>query len=284
MTRRSAAPLPLTRRAARCPLCRTRATRVQSSYVRTIRDLPCGGLPLILRVRVRHFHCASCICPRRIFAEQFPDLAAPRARLTDLLRGALQDVELALGGQAGARLAGKLAMPTTGRTVLRLVRQMPLPPVAPPRVIGIDDWAWRRGHRYGTILCDLERHRPVELLPDRAAETVAAWLQGQPQVEIVALRYGIARGRAGGRGGADAGMEQRPDRGTDTPPEALEAANGAPCHALRDRSCRESRLEGDLGVICITWRRKAKGKAALQKRGGGSRAVWAVPRQTRAIG
>jgi len=174
-----------TRRAARCPLCDARATRVQSVYLRTMRDLPCGGLPLSLCVRVRRFVCANSVCARRIFAEQFPDLAAPRARQTNLLRGAMQHVGLALGGQAGARLSGKLAMPISGKTLLCLVRQAPLPLVVPPRVVGIDDWSWRRGHRYGTILCDLERHQLVELLPDRSAETVAAWLQGQPQIEIV---------------------------------------------------------------------------------------------------
>lgn len=177
--------LQATRRSARCPFCGARAMRVQSTYLRTMRDLPCGGLPLILRVQVRRFHCANSACPRRIFAEQFPDLAAPRARQTARLHVSLQQVGLALGGQAGARLAGKLAMPTTGKTVLSLVRRTPLPAIDPPRVVGIDDWAWRRGHRYGTILCDLERHHLVELLPDRSAETVADWLQGQQQVEIV---------------------------------------------------------------------------------------------------
>ena len=119
--------LQVTRQSARCPLCGTRATRVQSTYVRTMRDLPCGGLPLILRVRVRRFVCANGVCPRRIFAEQFPDLAAPRARQTGGLRGALQQVGLALGGRAGARLSGKLAMPISGKTVLHLLRQTTTP-------------------------------------------------------------------------------------------------------------------------------------------------------------
>ncbi len=177
--------LHATRRSARCPLCGKCATRVQSTYLRIMRDLPCGGLPLILRVRVRRFVCANSLCARHIFAEQFLALAAPRARQTDRLRGALQHVGLALGGRAGARLSRKLAMPTTGKTLLHLIRQTSLPPIDPPRVVGIDDWAWRRGHRYGTILCDLERHQPIELLQDRSAETVAAWLAGQPQVAIV---------------------------------------------------------------------------------------------------
>ena len=109
------------RRAAHCPLCPTCATRVQSSYARTMRDLPCGGLPLMLRVRVRRFVCANDDCPRRIFAEPFPDLAVPRARQIARQRGSLQQVGLALWGRAGARLSGQLAMPTTGKSLLLLV-------------------------------------------------------------------------------------------------------------------------------------------------------------------
>jgi len=173
------------RRSARCPLCGRRATRIQSIYLRRMRDLPCSGLSITLCMRVRRFFCEHRACVRRIFAEQFPDLAAPRVRHTDRLRAALQQVGLALGGRAGARLTAKLGMPTTGKTMLHLIQQLPLPPVDPPRIVGIDDWAWRRGHRYGTIICDLERHRLVDLLPDRSADTVATWLETRPGIAVI---------------------------------------------------------------------------------------------------
>jgi hypothetical protein len=102
---------------------------------------------LVLRVQVRRFVCATAACPRRIFAEPFPEAAAPRARLTHHLRSALQAVGLAGGGQAGARLARHLGMPAHGKTVLHIVRATPVPSVEPPRVVGIAEWASLSGHR-----------------------------------------------------------------------------------------------------------------------------------------
>jgi transposase len=152
---------------ARCPGCRRRSRRVHSGYTREITDLPIAGRAVVLHLRVRRFRCPWSRCSRRVFAEQVPGLAARRARRSPPLLAALQEVGFALGGRPGARIGSRLKLPASRSTLLRLVRQAPLPPPSDPRVFGVDDWAWRWGQRYRSILVDLERRRPVKLLSDR---------------------------------------------------------------------------------------------------------------------
>jgi transposase len=177
--------LSLRRRSAVCPSCQHRSRAVHSSYRRTVADLPLAGVQLILHLQVRRFVCRHTVCPRRIFAERFPTLVPVRGRHSLGVCSALRHVGVAVGGRAGARLARVLGVPGSSRTLLRLVHRAPLPTLAAPRVIGLDEWAWRRGRRFGTIVCDLERHQVVDLLPDRSAPSVTQWLQAHPGVEIV---------------------------------------------------------------------------------------------------
>jgi transposase len=138
-----------------------------------------------LQIAVRRFVCPHSDCLRRIFAERLPGFAAPWARTTDRFCQSQADIGSSLGGEAGSRLAARLAMTTSPDTLLRRVKRLKNKSTPPPRVVGIDDWAWCKGQRYGTIVVDLERGDVNDLLPDRDAETVAAWLKAHPDVEVV---------------------------------------------------------------------------------------------------
>jgi transposase len=173
------------RRSAACPCCRHRSTAVHSSYKRTVADMPIAETQVRIHLHVRRFFCRYAACPRRLFAEQFPTLVPVRGRHSLGVCSALRQVGFAVGSRAGARLAHALGIPGSYRTIVRLVHRAPFPAFAAPRVIGLDEWAWRRGRRFGTIVCDLERHQVIDLLPARSAPSVAQWLQAHPSVEVV---------------------------------------------------------------------------------------------------
>ncbi len=170
---------------APCPCCGTISKRIQSRYTRTLRDLPASGRRVHLVLHVRRFFCQQSACVRKIFAERFPSLTLPRVKFTLRLQETLRELGFALGGEAGARLGKYLSIPGSSDTILRLVKGTHLPAVPAPRVVGIDEWSWKRRRRYGTLICDLERGRPIDVLPDREVTTVSAWFEKHPTVEIV---------------------------------------------------------------------------------------------------
>ena len=170
---------------ARCPGCGHPSGTIHGYYRRRPADLPLCGRQVRLDLRLRRYACLTSSCPRRTFAERLPMLLTPRSRRTRRLVQAQTQVGVALGGAAGSRLAQRLGMPTSGDTLIRLVRAAPVAVTAPPTLIGVDDWAMKKRTRYGTIIIDLERRRPIDLLPDREAETLAAWLRARPGIGLV---------------------------------------------------------------------------------------------------
>jgi transposase len=173
-----------------CPLCSQPATRIHSRYLRTVADLPSGGRQLVLSLIVRKFFCQTSACPRRIFAERFPDVVRPWARMTLRFGAALEAIGFATSGESGARLATCLGMPTSPATMLRRLKAVSPPASKNVTRVGIDDFAFRRGLKYGTILVDLESHGVVDLLPDRTVATATSWFKAHPAIKVVSRDRG----------------------------------------------------------------------------------------------
>ncbi len=175
---------------ARCPRCGTAGSRVHSRYQRTIVDLAFGGRSLTLKLLVRKWICPEASCSRRIFAERFPELVQRYARMTDRLIKALQSAGVITNGADAAQIAESFGVPTTAKTIIRRVLQLPLPSEGSVRKVGIDEWAWKKGQRYGTILVDLEKRRVVQLLAERSVATSKTWLRKHPEIDLVSRDRG----------------------------------------------------------------------------------------------
>lgn len=168
-----------------CPECGHSSEKVHGHYTRRVQDLPFGKTAVAYVITARKFVCQNQSCTRSIFCERLSGLAAPHARTTETLSQSHQSIGFALGGEAGARLAEQLGMPTSPDTLLRRVRCAVLEPLPAPRYVGIDDWACRKGQSYGTILIDLERSQVIDIFPGRDGEAVKEWLKANPQVEVI---------------------------------------------------------------------------------------------------
>ena len=168
-----------------CPLCGQTSTRIHSRYHRRLTDLPVAGQPFVWQLKVHKFFCDNQACHRRIFTERFTQHIQPYARWLSNCQGQLKQLGLVAGGQYGSLIGRLFGLLVSGSTLLRRARASTLPVATTPRVLGVDDWAFKKRERYGTILVDLEKRQVINLLPDRETDTLKTWLTEHPGVEII---------------------------------------------------------------------------------------------------
>jgi transposase len=195
---------------ARCPLCACSSEKVHSRYIRVLADLPWMSCAVRLELHARRFFCLNPDCQRKIFVERLPHVVAPYAHQTLRLAEVFTLIGFALGGEAGKRLVAGMGLSSSPDSLLRLIHTAQNPSHPTPRVLGIDDFSFRRRISFGTILIDLEKRVPVDLLPDREAETLKKWLIAHPGVEIISRDRGGDYAKGAKEGAPDA--KQTADR------------------------------------------------------------------------
>ncbi len=240
-----------------CPLCESEASHIHSHYRRHITDLPCGGQQIQFVLLVRKFFCKKSTCARIIFVERLTPFIEPWARVTTRLYQIVQVIGLATSGMLGARLADRLGIQTSWMTILRRMIALPTEPVQQVSQLGIDDFAFRRGRKYGTILVDMVSHKVIDVLPDRTASTSAAWIADHPEIELVSRD----------RGGEYASAAR------ESAPQAIQCADRF--HLLKNLG---EALEGLLAHH-LALERKRQTQATLHELGAVS--VWQPKRATR---